>query len=387
MVKYKNLHDKIKQTRETLGLKQKDFIVKISEMTGHGDKPMTPGLVSQWESGRTTPKPKQIAAIANLTIAPWWSMLWFMHDDLPADRGVDYRPDGSFTLAPDFSEAELDEMHKELRKLENEPVLPHLIEWMEKPETLIDLRLTMAKNDHLYKAGNANVHTALLTEDVKASDVSVALTGVSANSFGGPLTWMADQAADNVNALIARRSPCVGDLLAFKEKQAPTSPEGQRARGTGMQDRATDFVSRHEKFQGVMQYFLEEDCQISDVDHATNKIISTGAIKVRVSFHLHGVSVQIIMLHESMPLGVMGMRLKDKLAELVLVDRMQNRAAKKMIMFCSYEKDIDMEPLRERFDQHVQSAALLGVSVEFASGPNGAAFKIAELIASFKEAT
>lgn len=386
MVKYNNLHEKIKHTRETLGLKQKDFIAKVAEKLG--EKPKTPGLVSQWESGRTTPKPEHIAAIAKLTPTPWWYMLWFMHDALPADRGVNYEKDGSFSLAPNYSDDEIDEMQKEIEKHLNEPPMPHLVEWMEAPEKLNDLRLLMAQNDRLHNTRTPVHHEVETNERIEASaNVSVPLTGVAAAATVGQPSLLSDQPVEIKNALLARRGLCVGDLLEFKEKTTLLSEEGHRLRGMGERGSHDERVSRHEKFQGALRYHLEEDCGIGDADLGINKSIISGAIRVRVSFFLYGVSVQLIPLNRDVPLGMLVMRLRTELAQLVLVDRMQNRAAKKMLLFYTHENGINMLPMHEQLGDYVQSAAMLGVTVEFASGPNQTAYKIAELIASLKDPT
>ena len=87
-----------------------------------------------------------------------------------------------------------------------------------------------------------------------------------------------------------------------------------------------------------------------------------------------------------MPLNIIPQLIHRALADLLLVDRMQNRSAKKMFLLCSSEKRLDLSNLEEHFADTVQSAGLLGIKIKFAVGPDGAAQAIAELIKSNKGA-
>lgn len=87
-----------------------------------------------------------------------------------------------------------------------------------------------------------------------------------------------------------------------------------------------------------------------------------------------------------MALGFIPLRVTDAIGELLLVDRMQNRSAKKMFLLCSSEKRLDLSNLEEHFADTVQSAGLLGIKIKFAVGPDGAAQAIADLIKSNKGA-
>lgn len=380
-MKYQHLHSKIKSVRENLGLTQKEFASKVSEQLKR-DKLLSAGLVSQWESLRTTPTEPQIAAIAQLSRNSWWTMLWFMHDDLPADRDVDYHQDGSFTVAPEFTDEEIDEMSKEMEKEKSQPPEPHVVAWMQDPKAIHQLRETMRQNDLLQRRSGSGTSTddkATKSAHPVSGDVTVQITGVSATTAVGNVT-VSTADDESSKSFYVRRGPILLDLIQFKNKEYKRSSEGDRARAMGEQDESDDRVERIKRFEGAFQYALEERFGIGDVDLGLHRVISHGVLKTRAFFYLHGISVQMVMMDETTQISLLALRLREKIGDLLLIDRMQNRAAKKLVLFATYQHGLDLEPLRERYSQHVQSAALLGIKVAFASGPEEAASEVTNLI-------
>ncbi len=394
MQKFTNLHAKIKSVRKRLGLQQKDFIVQVSEKMGL-PKALTPGLASQWESNliksRTTPTEEQLAAIAELSKDPWRTMAWFLKDDLPADRGFEVHPDGTFELEPIYDEAEAEAMaamyQRDQEEYDKQEPNEQLIAWRKDPQKLNALR-EFLKVETLTLQPVAQPDLAFGSTPIremlppKTYDVTVELKGASARSSVGNVE--AGQAQSS-REFIVRRPRAVGDLVAFKPVHGITSFEGDMLRGSGELTENQALVKRRDAFYGAMEYSLIEDHGIHDTHLGLNKKITSGAISKRVNFFLHGISVQIHLFESNMPLGFIPMRITEVIGELLLVDRMQNRSAKKMLLLCSSEKRLDLSKLEENFTDIVQSAALLGVKIKFAVGPEGAAQAIAELIKASKE--
>jgi transcriptional regulator with XRE-family HTH domain len=364
MSKFQNLHAKIKSIRESLGLKQKDFIVEVSKKLGV-DPPLSAGLASQWESRRTTPTDVQIAAIAELTKSPWYTMCWFMHDDLPVGRGVDYKQDGSFLLEPQFTDEEIEAAYQQIQAETDAPPEKHLIEWQQAPHRIHELR--------------RRFHEMHQSQEPK--DVVVAVSGVTAKVEMGEVTVVTE---GNRSALIAK-SFSVGDVVKFERKNQKLSLEGEEARSSGEYDFEDDEFAKRYRFDGALRYFLEEDCGLGDVEFGLNRSITSGAIKTKASFYLHNVSVQHFQIKKTTSVNLIPVTIRQKMADLLLIDRMQNRGSKKMVLVSTYEKNLDLKPLEERFAEYIKSAEHLRIKVAFASGPAQAAFKIAELIASHED--
>lgn len=383
MIKYKHLHDKIRSTRRSLGLKQKDFILKVSEQLGRGDAPLSQGLVSQWEARRTTPTEAQIAAIANLTAQPWWTMLWFMHDDLPADRGVDYHPDGSFVLAPELTDEEVYEMQRQMGDERNVAPDNAILAWQKDARKIHDLRQDLAVN-HAYLATGAKLHGLTAEKDKLPSDskistpVNYEIKGVLGNAI---LEMDLNKAMQG--GIMAIRPPCVEDLVDFRKNKPRRNPMPDETRLQEGWDEDDDLLRRLKQFDSTLAYHLEENYGFGDVQFGMHRIIDAGAIKAKAFFHSHGISVQKGMLHPTSSLHSIATRLKQHIGELLLVDRIQNRSAKKMVVFATYENNLDLSKLKERFSSHINSAALLGITLAFSSGPEQTASEMAALIASF----
>jgi hypothetical protein len=358
-------------------------------------KPLTPGLASQWESNliksRTTPTEEQLVAIAELSKDPWRTMAWFMKDDLSVERGCQIHPDGTFELEPEYDEAEMDALAasflKDQEEYEKQEPIEQLVAWKKDPKKLTALREFLSLDSMKFKAPHTVDVEAAQTSSTplkamipaKSHDVSVELKGVSVTASAGAIEGPLTQVSRAMNAV---RPRCVGDLVEFKPKQSITSFEGDMLRGSGELSEHQVITKRREAFNGAMEYSLIEEHGIHDTHLGLNKRITSGAISKRVNFFLHGVSVQIYLFESTMPVGFIPMKVTDAIGELLLIDRMQNRSAKKMVLLCSSERRLDLSKLEENFIDLVQSSGLLGIKIKFAVGPEGAADAIAELIKS-----
>jgi transcriptional regulator with XRE-family HTH domain len=390
MTKYTHLHEKIRWTRKSLGLKQREFIARVSEELGRTEDPLSQGLVSQWESGRTTPKPEQIVAIAKCTPAPWWTALWFMHDTLPADRGVDYNPDGSFVVEPVFGEEELEGLEQHWRERQEAAPDPKLLEWEKDSKKILDLREFMARQEGMqdgmrYIAATKNQKNS---NHQDGSGVSVQATGMAATAAVGNVTVVVDgKAADKDPAEQSTARPKVSisveDVVAFPKPRLVGGGPAQAAQKEGSAASHRARMARYEQFDKAVEYFLGTLCHTDSINFGFSKTITSGPIRVRPFFYFQGVSVIKFMLDPETPMLTIPPKIRDALGQLLLIDRIQNRSAKKMILISTYESKVELEPLIERYEHHVNSSKLLGVHVAFTSGPEQSAGEIARLLESY----
>ena len=418
MQKFTHLHAKIRSVRRQLGLQQKEFIVLVSEKMGL-PRPLTPGLASQWESNlirsRTTPLEEQLVAIAELSKDPWRTMAWFMNDDLPADRDYQVHPDGTFDIEPDYDDGELDTLFDHMKaehdEYENREPATQLVSWRSDPKKLPDVKKFIDAMNAKRFVWKSVVHTevgqskSILPRDfqgkskVMQGGLPSTATAVAEGGLPSIATAYADgglpsTATPSVEGALtqvsrhefSRRRRLVGDLVTFKTVAPTTSFEGDMVRGNTESPEQQGVIKRRDAFTGAMEYALIEDHDIHDTRLGLNKRIISGALFQKVSFFSHGVSVQIHLFEANMPLNIIPQLIHRALADLLLVDRMQNRSAKKMFLLCSSEKRLDLSNLEEYFADTVQSAGLLGIKIKFAVGPDGAAQAIADLIKSNKGA-
>jgi transcriptional regulator with XRE-family HTH domain len=391
MSRYKHLHDKIRSTRKSLGLKQREFIERISKELGRGDKPLSQGLVSQWESCRTTPTDEQIVAIAKLTPTPWWTMLWFMHDDLPENRGVDYHQDGSFEVEPQFSTDELEADYRQWQKEQNAPPVPEIVAWESDPKKIHALR-KMLEVQSASSGVSGHPDSGESTKDSKDSvihSVTVKLSGTAAVTAVGTVSAEVTKSAESqteTDTPARRPSLTVEDLVEFPKPRHSRSNESSADDELPSWLDTTDYYDLYKKFDNTVEYFLGTICQTYSISHGFYKPITSGPIKIKPFFYFQGVSVIKRMLEPSAVLFMLSRDLKDYLGQLLLIDRIQNRAAKKMVLFCTYDSRVDLQPLVARFDEVINSCKLLGITVAFANGPEQTALQIAKLLEAYEPA-
>ncbi len=389
MGKYKNLHDKIRSTRKSLGYKQREFIERVSEKLGRGDKPLSQGLVSQWESCRTTPTDEQIAAIANLTPTPWWTMLWFMHDDLPENRGVAYNQDGSFSVEPQFSADELEESYRQWKEEQSAPPNPEIVAWEKDPKKIHELRKMLEEQS---ASSNSDLRSELADSTMESDkptvhSVTVKLSGTAAVTAVGTVSTEVTKAVESQTAAdnTARRPRlCVEDWVEFPKPKHSRSGESREDDEVPPWVEDADRHERYEKFDKTVEYFLGTFCETDTVSHGFYKPITSGPIKIKPFFYFQGVSVIKAMLEPSTVLLMLSKDLKEYLGQLFLIDRIQNRAAKKMVLLCTYDSRVDLQPLVARFGEYINSCKLLGVNVTFANGPEQSALAIAKLLEAYE---
>lgn len=369
MTKYNYLHDKIRLVRRSLGLKQKDFIVKISESLKR-DVALTPGLVSQWEAKRATPKEDQIAAIAKLTKNDWWTMLWFMHDDIDANQNVTYLGDGTIVIIEDDDNSH---MGVDLDHKSEEIPEAHIVAWREDPKEIHKLRGML----HGYHSSSHPAGSSKST----ATDFQQEAPPMQGGLAAVPPLRHPEEARGERPQPQRRPTTYVGDLVTLEttgKKWAQESPPLDR-------DVVIERQLKIGKFNNALQYFLEVLGDPNDPSPEINKRFSAGPIRAKATVCLKGVLVHINMISSYTPASFLGMAIGDHMGELLLIDRIQTRSSKKMILFATHESRLDLSQLEEYFQEHIKSADALGFKVVFACGVDQAARKIAELSVNFND--
>lgn len=398
-MKFNNLHGKIKSVRKRLGMTQKEFIKEIADRL---DRSLSEPLASQWESNlpnkRTTPTPKQLAIMAELSeksgSRKWETMAWFMLDEVPATTGVEIHPDGTYDLEPtwEMTEEDLEEMQKqhdaEREAYYNTPPDSSLTEWYDNPEKIYELR-----NKLFHPQSGVTKH----------KNVAVKLDGVEAKGSVGDVTSNSvkhktanenkDAVPDGqsrikdmvdsgvVNHLIARRPRCVEDVVVFSEKQNVfINTEAEKARLSGELTEYDDYQKKTSRFWEVVKYSLEDDHGILDPDTFFNQQIPCGEIKQAVGYFDGNTAIQFLSTIRTSSLTLLKLKIKEKMGELILVDRIRNRTSKKMVLLYLLDKNLDLTKLNDELKGYIQSAHTLGVTVKIASGHDQTAATIADFV-------
>lgn len=417
MRKYLHLHDKIKLAREILGLKQKDFIVRVSkQMKQDGTLPadrkdLSAGLASQWESRRTTPGPEHISAIAKLTKNPELYLLWFLQDDVPANRAINLHPDGDFYLP---SESEDDPGHGAPGPTATAPTTPFFDEvtaWKTNPQAITkirnDLMLSWPRDvresylarlkqlDSKDKEDSAPIISGSDSrhdyddQSSQSQSQTVDVAGVEAKAALGAVTAAVDTAENSdstpaqvqgtpVNKLIeAARPICIRDLVDYPAK-GPL--EQVREQQLSDKDARAERRLREDQFFEVLKYHLADTLGVIDIESHIRRPITSGVFKTRADVYLFGVSVDICFLEPSMPARFFGFSLMESMEHLLMVDRMQGKQFKKTVLYCTHESKALLPRLIDFASDFITSAQGLAINVGFAAGAAQAAQEIANLV-------
>jgi transcriptional regulator with XRE-family HTH domain len=380
MNKFRHLHTKIRHVRSRLGLKQKEFILKVSQRLGLGEAPFSQGLVSQWESRKTTPTAPQICAIASLTKQPWKTMAWFMHDDLPASRGVKYFPDGTFLLAPKTADADMHEFFSILENQESsKPSAEILTAWERDPRKIFELREKLVGQIEPEDTGSNLVE---VIQSTGKPDVTVDLIGVSSNVKPSKVQ-PAPENKESKSALMGG----IAQFLNLRLDQAVKFPE--RDQGpihlSSVEASESDFEDRRRRrvnFDETVVYLINQTIRSQNATNGLDRIITAGSIRARPYFYFYGVSAVREMLEPSFLVVNIPNLINEKIGQLLLIDRLQGKSAKKLVLFSIYESGIDLTHLRDMYYSYIKSAERIGITIAFTSGATETAAQITSMIAS-----
>ena len=433
MHKLINVAGKIKAFRETLGMTQTEFIVAVSQKLAETTKnpslaaklrakPMNPSLASQWESNvknRANPSQEHLKAIALLSDKPWETMWWFMRDDIDYKRGYELYPDGHATIAPaDMSPEDEEEMlnwiAEEQAKHDATPS-KELTAWMQDEDRMWDLHvkgrfseeeqnrqrrmlgiLSLLPHEPCPSCGGINANIAKKCEycahklesiqaivkpvESKAQVIvgntknAVPVVGVL-NEAQKTLVVPSKQGGLNALALMARQGPVVADFVEFP----PLPPLRQQ---TSLQESEEDFgMQTANNFWSAVKFFTSTDHFIPN-EHFGQRV-QAGVLSQYVNYFDGDRAIQVAVIHRDTEIRSLRRSLQTKMMELCFVDRMKKRTSKKMVLVTSFEKGLKLERLEKHLEELSNSSELLGVQIQFASGP----LEAAEMIAAFKMAT
>jgi transcriptional regulator with XRE-family HTH domain len=423
MPKLINLAGKIKDTRKRLGMTQKQFILEVSKKL-YLTTSLNESLASQWESNlknRAKPNDEQLAAIAELTSRPWETIWWFMRDDIDHKRGYELYPNGQYTIAPPDLSAEEEEeilaaMAAKHKAAYSEPITPKLTAWKTEPSTMwslyhppepkpiapVDRALGIAgllpgtpckhcgfKNQQIAIAcGNCGaaidatgIRGGLFLGKGFGSSGGLLSSGLT-SSGGIPPPDTLKKTTDGLNkyqntignqkGLVVPRGPGVSDYVEFPELP-PLRP--QSSEHDFLEDAE---IENNNNFWSAVKFFASNDHYLS-IEHF-NQRIQTGAISQYVNYFDGDRAIQVTLIRRHTELRVLRRVLQTRMMELCFIDRMKKRTSKKLILVSTYEKGLKLYRLEEHLDELIHSSELLGVQIQFASGP----LEVAEKIADFR---
>ena len=426
MHKLINVAGKIRSFRETRGLTQTEFIVavsqKLAEITKNPslaaklrEKPLNPSLASQWESNiknRASPNSEQLKAIALLSDRPWDTMWWFMRDDIDYKRGYELYPDGTANIAPpDLSaedeEAMLNAIAQDQARNEAPPS-KELTAWMQDEDKMWNLHVKgkfseEEQNRQRRQLGifsllphgpcpgcsgiNSNVAKkceycghkldsavgGLAQSKVQAprGNTQEPTTVVAATLNEAQKTLVAPTKQGGLAAigLMARRGSIVFDLVDFP----PLPP----ARPQTSEDVSPEDYEREtsNNFWSAVKFFCSNDHRIPT--EFFGQRIKSGVLSQPLAYFDGDRAIQVAYIHQETEMRVLARSLQTKIMELIFADRMKKRTSKKMVLVTSFQKGLKLERLEKHFEDLTNSSELLGVQIQFASGPVEAAEKIA----------
>jgi hypothetical protein len=428
MHKLINVAGKIRSFRETLGKTQTEFIVAVSQKLAETTKnpslaaklrikPLNPSLASQWESNvknRANPSQEHLKAIALLSDKPWVIMWWFMRDDIDYKRGYELFPDGTANIAPPDLPGQEEEIRQYLAEENSRHEATHsneLTAWMQDEDKMWNLHVKgkFSEEDQNRQRRQLGIFSLL------AHDPCPSCSGINSNVakkceycghkldfpqvVGGKAQQVVSEVAVDkpveVNStttdrpvkdaslssaplkrlgFTARQGPIVADLVEF-----PTLPP---ARPKTSEDASPEDYEMEtaNNFWSAVKFFCSSDHRIPN--EFFGQRIKSGVLSQTLAYFDGDRSIQVLCVHPTSEIHQVRKILQTKMMELIFADRMKKRTSKKMVLVTSFQQGLKLERLEKDFEDLTNSSELLGVHIQFASGP----LEAAEKIASFKTA-
>jgi hypothetical protein len=359
------------------------------ELTAKSGRPVSRGLIARWESNlersRATPHPDHLIALANMTESPWQTLFWFMDDEVPATRGVEYRPDGTRILEPNWSDEEVEGFFSALSTSKNEKPDEKFAEMVDTPSGLEKLRKHFARMASEEKLASAREDFGDLDDSGEEP------RKVRPNLPEGRVVIpKSDKGATSVRvARFSERGTSIGEgalpgpiNFTITDTNAPTTGISNEAG----RERLAYFSERRRKqelFWGAVQWQLEEEFGVPDVADKFFIGISSGIINVKVGFFDNKYLVQFVRLFrdfsldenfkelptaESIDRPFVRMELTNNLAQMVLAEKIKGKTYKKLILGYGMKNRAMSEPLLRQFQSWEPSLKLIGVSLDIATG-------------------
>ena len=436
MHKLINVAGKIKAFRETLGMTQTEFIIAVSQKLAETtpnkllaaklrSKPLNPSLASQWESNlknRASPSAEQLKAIALLSDRPWGTRWWFMRDDIDYKRGYELYPDGTANIAPPDLSAEDEEAMLSAVALDQSrheaPPSKELTAWMRDEDKMWDLHvkgkfsaeeqnrqrrmlgiLSLLPHEPCPSCGgiNSNIvkkcdycghkfdaQTASLNQAQKKlieplnqgglSAVGVMSTNVPVqgglSAVGSMAPNVTAQGGLSAVGLMAPRGQVVDEYVDFPPQPFSLSQ--------GIQIDVEGWKLKTNSFWTTVKYFANNDHYIPEENFLVR--IQLGELSQLAHYFDGDRTVKVQFINRNTEIRNLKRYIQDHLMELCFIDRMKKRTARKMVLISTFETDLNLERLEEHLKPLINSSELIGVQVQFASGP----VQVAKKIAAFK---
>jgi hypothetical protein len=133
-------------------------------------------------------------------------------------------------------------------------------------------------------------------------------------------------------------------------------------------------------FWSAVKFFCSSDHRIPN--EFFGQRIKSGVLSQTLAYFDGDRSIQVLCVHPTSEIHQVRKILQTKMMELIFADRMKKRTSKKMVLVTSFQQGLKLERLEKDFEDLTNSSELLGVHIQFASGP----LEAAEKIASFKTA-
>ena len=287
-----------------------------------------------------------------------------MDDAIDHALGVNYHQDGSRELEPNLTDAKVDTARSQFTAQDAAPPQGWLVEWQSDPSRAYDLRVHFAK-----MPGG----TPLVKSDDEFSP---------SNPTAGSTPWSTGAR----QSLVAKAPPTLGDIAPRADFGPPENSdvgyEAASYQGSGdeQEDEEEDDRVKEQRFWEAMMYYLGEDIGAPVRDARFNRTVSSGDIKQNVGYFDPDCAIQFLSATHKTYAGTVKRRLREILGELFLIEKMQRRSVKKLILCYLTNHDLNSEQISTHFAEYVNSAQLLGVTVQFTSGPQATASAIADFI-------
>lgn len=333
--KYKNLAAKIQKCRTRAKYSQE----KLAKMFN-----ITRTAVTQWESkdpkNRTEPNPKQLTAIAHLHGKDyWWYLAWFMDDEVEADRGVDYNHLGQrIALEPIWSDEEMQEIWAQMRPTED---------WQQaEPEGWFAEALKNSNQDGLEKIRHR------LQDDPPDRQGSSYLTNqdIGTQPVGSP-SGISESRAETQSTDEDVKNQAGSRMVESTNPAILRRPAGEFQDDEVWRARSRNFRASVEH---RLARLLPQAHKYLDVE------VWTGSLRSRADYYDGAALIEFCTTRWKHRGGT----LFDGLGRLLLIERMLNRNASKMLVICIDVANPDIVP---RLSDEIVIAKSMGFDLIYAN--------------------
>lgn len=367
MAKFIHLAGKIQEVRKTLGLKQEEFAEKLG---------VTRSLVARWETpsekNRSIPKEEHLKAIAAMTPRLWETLCWFMDDGVEPGRGFQYYPDGTRILEPIFTDDQMAELHAQMAEQAQHDANPSpmIAAMINEPKGLKALHYFYQDLNKKEQIQTPEPVQKGIPENENVPSGTVEILGASVNQRNS---------VNRLASMVVPRRESVGEIAGgpnykkrdSEEQKTHISIDYAEQRSTGFRTEEDDRQAAMEIFWGAVQYNLQDAEHIEDARAYFHKRINCGVIKQSLPYFDGRTLAIYSRIDVELGLNIIRMRLNRYLGDLFMAERIQNKSYKKLILFYVIGSgQVDTDKLKSYFEEVINSAQMLGVTIEFTCGAN-----------------